>query len=90
VAFLLRTYGMTQGNTALPLAVVGIGAMLGSLLGGYVAGRAQRLTWVVLALLLGCGFVSVALTVSPSRWIAILLCGVSALLLTIFEPVTWA
>jgi predicted MFS family arabinose efflux permease len=64
--------------------------MLGSLLGGYVAGRAQRLTWVVLALLLGGGFVSVAFTVSPSPWIAILLCGVSALLLTIFEPVTWA
>ena len=53
-----------------------------------MAGRAQRLTWVVLALLLGGGFVSVALTVSPSPWIAILLC--SALLLTIFEPVTWA
>jgi DHA1 family inner membrane transport protein len=90
VAFLVRTYGMTQRDTVLPLAVVGTGAMLGSLLGGYVAGRAQRLTWVVLALLLGGGFVSVALTVSPSPWIAILLCCASALLLTIFEPVTWA
>jgi predicted MFS family arabinose efflux permease len=90
VAFLVRTYGMTQRDTALPLAVVGTGAMLGSLLGGYVAGRAQRLTWVVLALLLGGGLVSVALTVSPSPWVAILLCGASALLLTIFEPVTWA
>jgi predicted MFS family arabinose efflux permease len=55
VAFLVRTYGMPQGDTALPLAVVGTGAMLGSLLGGYVAGRAQRLTWVVLALVLALG-----------------------------------
>jgi hypothetical protein len=37
VAFLIRTYGMQQGDTPLPLAVVGIGAMLGSLIGGYVS-----------------------------------------------------
>jgi len=90
VAFLVRTYGMKQGDTALPLAVVGMGAMLGSLLGGYVAGRSQRLTWVALALVLGGVSVSVALTVSLSPWVAIFLCCASALLLTIFEPVTWA
>jgi predicted MFS family arabinose efflux permease len=61
VAFLVRTYGMTQADTAMPLAVVGVGAMLGSLLGGYVAGRPQRLTWSALALLLGGGSVCVAL-----------------------------
>jgi MFS transporter, DHA1 family, inner membrane transport protein len=66
VAFLIRTYGMTQGATALPLAVVGTGAMLGSLLGGYVAGRPYRLTWAAFALLLGGGCVGVALTVSLS------------------------
>ena len=89
-AFLIRKYGMTQGDTAIPLAVVGLGAMLGSLLGGYVAGQRQRLTLSALALLLGGGSVFVALTVSLSSWVAILLCCVSALLLTVFEPVTWA
>jgi DHA1 family inner membrane transport protein len=89
VAFLIRTYGMKQGDTALPLAIVGTGAMLGSLLGGYVAGGAQRLTWAALALLFGGACVSVALTVSLSPWTAIILCCASALLLTIFEPVTW-
>jgi len=64
--------------------------MLGSLLGGYVASRPQRLTWSALALLLGGVSVCVALTVALSPWIAILLCGAGALLLTIFEPVTWA
>jgi predicted MFS family arabinose efflux permease len=90
VAFLIRTYGMKQGDTALPLAVVGTGAMLGSLIGGYISSRRYRLTWAVLALLLGGGCVGVALTVSLSPWIAIILCCASALLLTIFEPVTWA
>jgi MFS transporter, DHA1 family, inner membrane transport protein len=90
VAFLIRTYGMKQGDTPLPLAVVGIGAMLGSLLGGYLAGRRYRLTWAAFALLLGGGCVGVALTISLSPWTAIILCCASALFLTTFEPVTWA
>jgi len=90
VAFLIRTYGMKQGDTALPLALVGTGAMLGSLLGGYVAGRNYGLTWSALALLVGGVCVAIALAVSLSPWTAIVLCCASALLLTIFEPVTWA
>lgn len=90
VAFLIRKYGMKQGDTPLPLAVVGTGAMLGSLIGGYVAGRRYRLTWAAFALLLGGACVGVALTISLSPWTAIILCCASALLLTIFEPVTWA
>jgi predicted MFS family arabinose efflux permease len=90
VSFLIRTYGLKQADTPLPLAVVGIGAMLGSLLGGYVAGRRHRLTWAAFALLLEGGCVGVALTISLSPWTAIILCCAGALLLTIFEPVTWA
>jgi predicted MFS family arabinose efflux permease len=90
VAFLIRTYGMKQGDTPLPLAVVGIGAMLGSLIGGYVAGRRYRLTWAAFALLLGGACVGAALTISLSPWTAVILCCAGALLLTIFEPVTWA
>jgi predicted MFS family arabinose efflux permease len=90
VAFLIRTYEMEQGDTALPLAVVGFGAMLGSLIGGHIAVRRSRLTSAAFALLLGGGCVGVALTVSLSPWTAIILCCASALLLTIFEPVTWA
>jgi predicted MFS family arabinose efflux permease len=60
------------GHRALPLAVVGTGAMLGSLVGGYVAARTRRLTWSALALLLGGGCVGVALTVSLSPWAAII------------------
>src|SRR5215472_9150738 len=41
--------GITQKDTAIPLAVVGVGAMPGSQLGGYVAGQPQRLAWSALA-----------------------------------------
>jgi predicted MFS family arabinose efflux permease len=90
VALLIGTYGLSQRETVLPLAIVGLGAMTGSLLGGRVASRARRIKWSVLALVLGGIGVCVAFAVSPSPWITIGLCGASALLLTIFEPVTWA
>jgi len=90
VALLIGTYGLSQRDTVVPLAVVGLGAMIGSLLGGQVANRAGRIKWSVLALVLGGAGVCVAFALSPSAWIAVALCGVSAFLLTIFEPVTWA
>lgn len=41
--FLIQTYGMDEGATALPLLLAGSGTMAGSLAGGFVAGRPRRL-----------------------------------------------
>ena len=89
VAFLVRTYGMTQGDAALPLGVVGAGAISGGLLGGYVAGRKRRLSWAALVLLLGGLSIGLAFSTGLRPWMAIMLCSAGALLLTVFEPVTW-
>jgi predicted MFS family arabinose efflux permease len=89
VAFLVRTYGMTQGDAALPLGMVGAGAILGSLLGGYVAGRKRRLSWAAFVLLLGGLSISLAFSTGLRPWMAIMFCSAGALLLTVFEPVTW-
>ena len=89
VAFLVRTYGMTQGDAALPLGVVGAGAISGSLLGGYVAGRKRRLSWAAFVLLLGGLSIGLAFSTGLRPWMAIMLCSAGALLLTTFEPVTW-
>ena len=80
---------MTQGDAALPLGVVGAGAILGSLLGGYVAGRKRRLSWAAFVLLLGGLSIGLAFSTGLRPWMAIMLCCAGALLLTIFEPVTW-
>jgi predicted MFS family arabinose efflux permease len=40
-AFFIQTYGMTVGDTAVPLTMVGIGAMLGNLLGGRIVSLAR-------------------------------------------------
>jgi MFS transporter, DHA1 family, inner membrane transport protein len=88
-AFLIHTYGMRTGDTALPLALVLLGALLGSLLGGAVAGRAWRIGGVVLTLGGGGVLVGVAFLAGVSPWFTVLVAAAGAVLLTIFEPVTW-
>jgi predicted MFS family arabinose efflux permease len=89
-AFLIRTYGMRERQTALPLAVALLGAMLGSLLGGVVAGRTWRIWGVALTLPVGGFFAGVVFGVAVTPWPTVLLAAVGAALLTVFEPVTWA
>lgn len=89
-AFLMRTYGMRERETALPLAVALLGAMVGSLLGGTVAGRTWRIGGVALTLLVGGIFAGVVFVVAPSLWLTVLLAAIGAVLLAVFEPVTWA
>ena len=89
-AFIIYSYGIRAGDTALPLALALTGAMLGSLLGGTVAGRTWRIGVVALALLVGGVLVGIAFVVGVSLWVTVLLAGAGAMLLTVFEPVTWA
>jgi predicted MFS family arabinose efflux permease len=89
VAFLVQSYGMKPGETALPLGVVGLGPMLGSFVGGWVAGLEQRLFWAALGLVAGGLCVGLALAGGISLWSAVALGGVGVFLLTLFEPLSW-
>ena len=67
-AYLIQTYGLRVEETALPLAVMGAGAMAGSMAGGFVAGRPQRLALTSL-ILVGCGLgTGVVFNVVLSPW----------------------
>jgi DHA1 family chloramphenicol resistance protein-like MFS transporter len=89
VAFLLQAYGMSQGQTALPLGLVGFGAMFGSILGGYVAAWPGRLGWAACGLVAGGVCIGVALDGSLAPWTAVLVGFVGMVMLTIFEPISW-
>ena len=89
-AFLIRAYGIREKETALPLAVALFGAMLGSMLGGTVAARTWRIGGVALTLLVGGIFAGVVFVAAVSPWLTVLLAASGAVLLTVFEPVTWA
>lgn len=73
----------------MPLALVGMGAMAGSLIGGPVAGHARRFIIAATALCAGGVTGDLAFTVPATPWGTILLACASVLLLTVFEPVTW-
>ena len=88
-AFLIHTYGIRMGDTALPLALVFLGAMAGSILGGIVAGRAWRIVGVALTLGGGGVLGGLAFVVGMSPWLTVLLASAGAVHLTVFEPVTW-
>jgi predicted MFS family arabinose efflux permease len=89
VAFLVKAYGMKPGQTAIPLGVVGAGAMLGSFIGGYLASSAQRLFWAAFGLVSGGLCVGVALSGGVAPWPVALLGSAGIVLLTVFEPVSW-
>ena len=72
-AYLTETYGKSTGDTALPLALVGLGAILGAFVGSVVAGRAARLA-VASACSLGGGIAAVVLfSAGISEWMVIAL-----------------
>jgi predicted MFS family arabinose efflux permease len=89
VAFFVQAYGMRSGQAALPLASVGLGAMLGSFLGGWVAGTQNRLHWGALGLAVGGLCVGVSLAGGVDPWWAVGLGSAGLASLTIFEPVSW-
>jgi MFS transporter, DHA1 family, inner membrane transport protein len=89
VAFLVAAYGVNQGGTALPLALVGIGAMLGSLFGGYLAGKPQRLVLAALGLFGGGLGIAIAFDADLSPWGAAMAGCAGTLMLGVFEPVSW-
>ena len=88
-AFLMRTYGIQTGSTALPLALVLLGGMLGSLVGGSVAGQTWRIRGVALALTAGGVLVGSVFLVEVSLWLTVLLASAGMLLAAVFEPIIW-
>ena len=67
-AYLIQTYGLRVEETALPLAVMGAGAMAGSMAGGFVAGRPKRLA-LTSVISVGCGLgTGVVFSFVLSQW----------------------
>jgi predicted MFS family arabinose efflux permease len=83
--YLMRTYQMSAGETALPLTIAGLGVIAGSLIGGRVAGQAYRLAVVASAFLGGGLGAALVFTTNFSPWATVVLAfGVAGLL-----PLSW-
>ena len=81
-AYLIQSYGMDAGDTALPLSLAGLGVIAGSLVGGRVADRSDRAS-VLACTFLGGGFAAALVFMIPfSPWLTVVLAfAVSGLLL---------
>jgi len=45
-AYMIESYAWDEAKTAPGLALLGVGAVIGSFVGGFIAGRARRLEWL--------------------------------------------
>ena len=86
-AYLIDTYGTSVGETALPLAVVGAGAVVGSLLGGVIASHKQRLNFVVVSALAGGGAVAIMFSLDPAMWATVAIAFGAVCVLSVGWPV---
>ena len=79
-AYLMQTYHLPAGDTALPLALAGVGVIVGAIVGGRIAGHRRRLAWFAMACW-GSGLLAaVVFTARVSPWATVALaCGTAGL-----------
>ena len=81
-AYLIQSYGMDAGGTALPLSLTGLGVVAGSLVGGYVADRRDRARILGVSFLGGGVAAALVFTMPFSPWLTVVFAfAVSGLLL---------
>src|SRR5215471_579790 len=86
-AYLIQSYHMTAGETALPLTLAGFGVVAGSLLGGQVASQPHRLAVVAGCFAAGGLVAALVFTVPLSPWLTVGLAFGVAACLTLSWPV---
>ena len=78
--YLIRTYRLSAGDTALPLTVAGLGSIAGSLVGGRVAGQVSRIAVVAMACIGGGLGTVLVFTLDLSPWATVMVaCGATGL-----------
>ena len=87
-AYLIQSYGMDAGDTALPLAVAGVGVIGGSLVGGRVADRSDRVTVLAYTFLGGGLAAALVFTIPFLPWLTVVFAFAVSGLLLLSWPVT--
>ena len=86
-AYLIDVYEMSVGAVALPLASVGVGTVVGSYLGGFVASREDRMRLIAAAAVAGGVAALLMFLIDVSVWTDVALATAAALLLSVGWPV---
>ena len=86
-AYLIDTYDISLAQVAIPLAVVGVGRVIGSYIAGPVGNRSDRMTVISVASLTGGAVALLLLSIDIQMWSVVGLATVSVGLLSIGWPV---
>ena len=86
-AYMIESHGWDEANTAPGLALIGVGAVIGSFAGGSIAGRARRLDWLVGINLIGGVVVGLLFALDVSGWVVVAMAFVASTLVSVSMPV---
>jgi len=86
-AYMIESYGWDEASTAPGLALLGVGAVIGSFVGGFIAGRARRLDWLAAISLAGGVVVGLLFALAASAWIVVAMAFVASVLVSVSMPV---
>jgi predicted MFS family arabinose efflux permease len=86
-AFMIESHGWDEASTAPGLALIGVGAVIGSFAGGSIAGRARRFDWLVGINLVGGAVVGLLFALDVSAWIVVAMAFVASTLVSVSMPV---
>ena len=86
-AYMIVTYGWDEANTVPGLALLGVGAVIGSSAGGFIAGRARRLEWLATINLTGGVVAGLLFALDASTWIVVAMAFVASVLVSVSMPV---
>ena len=86
-AYMIESYGWDEAKTAPGLAMLGVGAVIGSFAGGFIAGRARRLEWLATISLTSGAVTSLFFVLDMSAWILVAVAFVASVLVSVSMPV---
>ena len=86
-AYMIESYGWDEASTAPGLALIGIGAVIGSFSGGFIAGRNRKFDWLVCINLCGGIVVGILFALEASAWIIVLMAFIASTLVSVSMPI---
>jgi len=86
-AYMIESYAWDEANTAPGLALLGVGAVIGSFIGGVITGRARRLEWLAVICLAGGAATGLLFALDAHAWIVVAVAFAASVLVSVSVPV---
>jgi len=86
-AYMIESYGWDEASTAPGLALLGVGAVIGSFVGGFIAGRARRLEWMAAISLTSGAVTGLFFVLDAHAWIVVAVAFAASVLVSVSVPV---